>query len=196
MMSTRGLVNSDIPNHPILPSPFECFVHIVLHAFLLALCALSLDMLFTRAPVAPFAVFLAWSVCFYILIFALAWFGIPRESILSTVLFRLRTPPAHPANGGGTATPHPPSSVGLDTVPFPSDGQSPYQHHQPTYRTAHDSEYPTSLSHAGHTMEDYADEDDDEETNQRRIEEEMSRRDVSIVTVPKRKLYLTNPEPS
>ena len=37
------------------------------------------------------------------------------------------------------------------------------------------------------------DDDEDDELQQRRIEQEMERRDVSIVTVPKRKLFLTNP---
>ena len=45
-------------------------------------------------------------------------------------------------------------------------------------------------------MEDDEDDDVDEETRQRRIEEEISRRDVNIVTVPKRRLFLMNPEPS
>jgi hypothetical protein len=35
--------------------------------------------------------------------------------------------------------------------------------------------------------------DEDEETRQRRIEDEIARRDVSIVTVPKRKLWVVNP---
>ena len=35
--------------------------------------------------------------------------------------------------------------------------------------------------------------DEDEETRQHRIEDEMNRRDVSIVTVPKRKLWIANP---
>jgi len=39
------------------------------------------------------------------------------------------------------------------------------------------------------------DEDDaDEDTMQQRIEDEMARRDVSIITVPRKKLWITNPE--
>jgi len=41
--------------------------------------------------------------------------------------------------------------------------------------------------------DDDPDDDEDEETRQRRIEGEMNRRDVSIVTVPKRKLWIANP---
>ena len=193
MMSTKGLVDSSPTGHPIMPPPLKILTRTLLHAFLLGLCALTLAALWLRAPVAGFAVFLAWTVCSYILIFALAWYGIPRESILSVILFRLRTNPHH-ISPNGTATPHPPSSVALDS--FPNEGHGPYQHHQPPYRTAQDSEYPTSLSHAGHTVEDEYDDDEDEETRQRRIEDEMSRREVSIITTPKRRLVVKNPETS
>lgn len=37
------------------------------------------------------------------------------------------------------------------------------------------------------------DDDIDEDTRQRQIEEEMGRREVSIVTVPRRRLWITNP---
>ena len=187
MQSTKGLVNPSLLSRPVMPPPLESVTHVLLHAFLIGNCALCLAVLWSRAPVATFAVFLAWTVCSYLLIFLLAWSGMPRESILVVLLYSLRSP-ATPLERVGTATPQP-SSVGF---PFP-EGQGPYQH-QPAYRTAHDNEYPTSLSHAGHTIDDDIDDEEDEETRQRRIEEEMSRRDVSIVTVPKRKLYLTNPE--
>ena len=199
MQSTRGLMNNTLPTHPVMPGLLESFTHLLLHAALLALCAVALAALWSRAPRGAFAAFLAWTLVFYILIIALAWRGIPRESILTVVLHRLRSSPGHGGSPGqlGTATPHAPSSVGLDAIPFPSDGHGGIYQHQPPYRTAHDSEYPTSLSHAGHTtLDDDADDDEDDEMRQRRIEDEMSRRDVSIVTVPRRKLFLTNPEPS
>ena len=190
MQSTRGLVDSAVPVHPTMPSPLESLTHILLHAFLIALSIVALIALWSRAPIATFAVFLAWTVCCYLAILALAWCGVPRESILSVVFFRLRSSPPPPGRLG-TSTPHPPSSVGLDAIPFPAEGHGVYQN-QPLYRAAHDSEYPTSLSHTGHGIDDDPDDDEDDDTRQRRIEEEMSRRNVSIVTTLKRPLVVVN----
>ncbi|RPD67309.1 hypothetical protein L226DRAFT_499391 [Lentinus tigrinus ALCF2SS1-7] len=178
--STNGLMMSHgPPDHPVLPAPFEGLVHLLFHAFLLALTVLSLVALWQRAPKAAFGVFLAWTVVFYAVLFVLAWFGHPRESILSVIFSRLRTEPAFS-----------PSVA----VPFPSDGRGPYQHHQPPYRAnGIDHDYATSHGHMSPDVDD--DDDEDEETRQRRIEEELSRRDVSIVTVPRRRLYLLNPNP-
>ena len=64
--------------------------------------------------------------------------------------------------------------------------------HTPTaYRATNDdgtSSHP--LSADGHYDDD---EDEDEDVQQRRMEEELDRRDVSIVTVPKRRLWVANP---
>lgn len=163
----------------IMPNALDTLIHVLLHAFLLALCILSIIALWNRASVATFAIFIAWTACFYLIIFVLAWYGIPNESILTLFVSRLRNPRV------------PEQSV-AQGVPFPTAGTGPYQH-QPSYRVTRDHEYPTSISHGGMTVEDDED-DEDDETRQRRIEEEMSRRDVSIVTVPKRRLFLTNPE--
>ncbi|GJE84122.1 hypothetical protein PsYK624_001970 [Phanerochaete sordida] len=160
-----------------LPGALDTLVHVLLHAFVLAVCVLASIALWDRAPVAAFAVFVAWTACCYLAIGVLAWHGIPSASVLTVVLARLRSAPPPDAAAG---------------VPFPPAGAGPYQH-QPAYRVDHD--YPTSLSHAGHTVEDDEDDDDeDEDARQRRIEEEMSRRDVMNVTVPKRRLVLMNPE--
>ncbi|KAL4242047.1 hypothetical protein ABKN59_000582 [Abortiporus biennis] len=167
--STRGLMGqSTLPPPPQMPPPFQAVIHVLLHAFLLGLCILALSALWLRGPKAAFGVFLGWTVMFYSILFTLSWRGIPREPL---------------------------SDIGLESIPFPSDSRSPYQHHQPPFRAAGDYEgYPTS-SQGGHgTLEVDDDDDVDEETRQLRIEEEMNRRDVSIVTVPKRKLFLTNPE--
>ena len=43
------------------------------------------------------------------------------------------------------------------------------------------------------TTEDDDEDDIDDDTRQRMIEDEMSRRDVSIITMPKRKLTVANP---
>ena len=163
-----------------MPGGLDTLIHLLLHAILIALCILSIIALFQRANVATFAVFIAWTACFYIVIAVMAWHGIPSESILTVLVARLRHPP--PPDGAAAI-------MHDGGVPFPG---SPYQN-QPHYRVAPD-DYPTSISHGGHTVDDEDDEDEDEETRQRRIEEEMSRRDVSIVTVPKRRLVITNPE--
>lgn len=60
--------------------------------------------------------------------------------------------------------------------------------HQPPYRAIPGQ--PTSIEDAG----DDEDDEEDEVTRQRRMEDEMGRRDVSILTtVPKRRLWITNP---
>ncbi|TCD70819.1 hypothetical protein EIP91_001509 [Steccherinum ochraceum] len=181
--STRGLV-APPPFSPRMPAPFEAVIHFLLHAFLLGLSVVCLIALWTRAPKGAFAVFLAWVIIFYCIIFYFSSRGVPHESLLAVFITRVST---NPTLAPPTPTPSRPlSELGTDTVPFPG---GPYAH-QPPFRVAQEDEYPTS--HQGHgSTEDDDDEDDD--TRQRRIEEEMSRRDVSIVTVPRRKLFLTNP---
>lgn len=87
------------------------------------------------------------------------------------------------------------SMAGTDQLPFPTEPRGPYLH-QPPYRTAHEDDY-YSTSHGGHrsdaTEAEEAESEEDDDTRQRRMEGEMGRRDVSIVTVPKRKLWITNP---
>ena len=195
--STNGLMmGQGPPDHPVLPAPFEGFVHVLFHVFLLALSVLSLVALWQRAPKATFAVFLAWTAIFYVTLFVLAWNGRPRESILSVIFSRLRAEPnafAPVPRVGSPAGSRPLSMNDSVAVPFPSEGR-PYTHHQPPYRAnGFDHDYATSHGHMSPDVDD--DDDEDEETRQRRIEEELSRRDVSIVTVPKRRLYLLNPNP-
>lgn len=197
MTSTRGLMVPTADLHaPRMPGRFDIFLHIILHAFLLALCIFSLIALWSRGTMAGFAVFLVWTAIFYVGLFMLAWNGVPRESILTVVFGRLRAEPhAMPVPTSSSPGPSRPlSDIGMDSIPFPSDSRGPYQHHQPPFRTAHEHDYP--LPSHGHDTREVYDDDEDEESRQRRIEEEMSRRDVSIVTVPKRKLFLTNPEVS
>jgi len=147
--------------------------------------------LWYHAPVAAFAVFLAWTTVFYAAIVFLAWQGKPRRSMLTIAFSRLRAD-ASPVH---TATPSRPASrAGLDHYPFPTDSRGPYIHHQPQFWAAgHDDV--TSTSHGGRRSTETEDENDDEdqESRQRSMEEEMNRRDVNIVTVPKRKLWVANP---
>ncbi|OJT10155.1 hypothetical protein TRAPUB_13260 [Trametes pubescens] len=202
--STNGLMmgHQSPAEHPVLPTPFEGFIHVLFHALLLALSVLSLVALWMRGPKAAFGVFLAWAVAFYTILITLAWNGYPRQSILSVIFSRLRAEPvafSPVPRGGSPSGSRPMSTAEPDAVPFPSENRGPYQHHQPPYRATLSAEpdYPMSLSHShGHGSPDVDEEDDeDEDTRQRRIEDELSRRDVSIVTVPKRRLYVLNPNP-
>ena len=173
-----------------MPHPLVGCLHVLFHALLFGLCVFTLVELWSRAPRAAFIIFLVGTIAFYLALLVLAFYEKPRVSILSTVIFRLRG--GHPPSPTGTTpVPSRPLSTAGSEVP---DGRGPYQHHQPPYRATSAGVDATSISN-GHGMTDVDDEDeDDEDARQRRIEEEMSRRDVSIVTVPRRKLFLTNPE--
>lgn len=82
------------------------------------------------------------------------------------------------------------------SLPFTPDPRGPYLH-SPPFRAVQVQEgegYDMIGTGRHHEDgEDDPDDDEDEETRQRRIEGEMNRRDVSIVTVPKKKLWIANP---
>lgn len=194
MLSTRALVPT--PTFPRvaheLPSPFEILLRVLFHTLILALCIFSLIALWNWARLALFAVFLLWTFIFYICLFTLAWHGRPRRSTLTYLIARFHAEPP-PAVSPGTPTSRPLSVVGNEQYPFPTDIRGPYLH-EPPYRAAraHD-DVSTTIGGPRSVETDYDEEDLDEETRQRRIEEEMGRREVSIVTVPKRRLWITNP---
>lgn len=168
----------------------EILLRTLLHISILGLSIISLAILWSRAPRAAFAVFLAWTVSFYVLTLILAWRNSPPNSILSILFTRLR--PEVPTETSPTAGPVQ-SPAQDDPVPFPTQG--PYLH-QPPYRTAYTVDDGSTHGNAEPRAVDPDDDDDeeDEHASQTRIEEEMGRRDVSIVTsVPKRKLWITNP---
>jgi hypothetical protein len=188
VLSTNALMDDTHDFHPEFPPLFESLLHILFNAFLVGLCVVSLVELWNRAPVATFAVFLVWTVIFYALLCILAWKGHPKESILAAAIFRLWSVPH---NGSSIPPSRPLSTEGADS-PITPDSRGPYMHHQPTFRTAASPEDITTSNPRHFDTEDGNDVED-EEIQQRRIEEEMSRRDVSIVTVPRRKLWITNP---
>ena len=178
---------TSFPSQPVMPHAIEMLLRLLFYSFLLGSCVLSLVALWSRAPRAIFAIFLAWTLSFYISVPVLSWFGKPQKSITTVIISRLRTPPV---SSPPPETQHPP--VPSDGVPFPTSPQGPYVH-QPPYRAAI-SPGQDEISPGPRSVEaDDDDEDEDEDTRQRRIEDEMSRRDVSIVTVPKRKLWIANP---
>lgn len=194
MLSTRALVPTPTFPHVTyeLPSLFEICLRVLFHTLVLALCIFSLIALWNWARLALFAVFLLWTIIFYICLFTLAWHGRPRRSILTYLIARFRTEPP-PAVSPGTPTSRPLSVVGNEQYPFPTDTRGPYLHEPPYRATRVHDDVSTTIGGPRSVETDYDEEDLDEETRQRRIEEEMGRREVSIVTVPKRRLWITNP---
>jgi len=178
------------------PSPLEVALHTAFHALLLALCALCLIQLWQRAPVATFVVFLVWTVGFYIALAVLAWQGRPRGSILAVTFSRLRARPhSRQTNLPSQSDSRPISSVTAEqSIPLTPDPRGPYLHSPPFRAANEDESYDmVGIGRDHEDGDDDPDDDEDEETRQRRIEGEMNRRDVSIVTVPKRKLWIANP---
>lgn len=175
-----------------LPSFPELCLRILFHVLVLALCILSLVALWYRGAKSFFVVFLLWTLLFYIILFVLAWHGRPARSLLTTVVTRLRAEPSHAAIPPSTPGSRPLSMAGTEQYLFPTDARGPYLHHPP-YRAAAPDDFSMTLMGPRSVETDDDDEDIDEDTRQRQIEEEMGRREVSIVTVPKRRLWVTNP---
>ncbi|KAF8272049.1 hypothetical protein EI94DRAFT_1770000 [Lactarius quietus] len=190
--SAQGL--SDPPSAkvhpPLVPSKGEIILHVLMHGLIMAGCILCLVELWNRAPIAPFVAFLVWTISFYAFLIMMAWNGRPQRSALTVVLGHIRGNNAQPIAAPITTTPSPSrpiSTAGTDQFPFPQ--ASPYIH-QPLFHMAAED----TTSYAGLRSEtEEIESDEDEDTRQRRIEDEMARRDVSIVTVPKRKLWVANP---
>lgn len=178
---------------PLVPRKEEIVLHVLTHVLILALCTLSLLELWRRAPLGLFVAFLVWTVASYVIIVILSWSGRPRYSILTVLLGRIRGDSQFIAAPTGTpSASRPISMAGTDQFPFPPEPRSPYLH-QPLYHAAPEDDLHSS-SYAGLRSEpEETSSDEDEETRQRRIEDEIARRDVSIVTVPKRKLWVVNP---
>jgi len=174
---------------PLIPAKEEIALRILAHVLILGLCILSLVELWKRAPRGLFVAFLIWTVSFYIVLVILSWNGRPRYSTLTVLLCNIRgTGQSTSAPIGTPNASRPISMAGTD--PF-QEPRNPYLHQPLFYPTAEDDLH--SASYAGLRSEPGEESDEDEETRQRRIEDEMGRRDVSIVTVPKRKLWVANP---
>lgn len=195
MHTTALAANSTTQSrHLTLLPTYDIILHILFHIFLLGLCVLALVALWTRAPVATFAIFLVWTIAFYALLFIFAWSGRPANSLLTVIISRLRADHVVPSRSEhvDTSSPSPILPPGQQ-VPFPNIA-NPYLHQPNHHATPYDA---LSVSHEGPrsmtSAEEETDEEVDDETRQRNIEDEMSRREVSIVTVPRRKLWITNP---
>ncbi|KAI0307109.1 hypothetical protein B0F90DRAFT_1622168 [Multifurca ochricompacta] len=170
---------------PLIPPKREVILHTLMHLLILALCILSLVELWNRAPLGLFVAFLAWVVAFYAILVTLSWNGRPQNSTLTVLLGRIQGNGQFVAAPIATPSPSRPISMaGTDQFPFPpepavliSTSHYSIQHRRMIFTLPH---MPIES-------------DEDEDTRQRRIEDEMARRDVSIVTVPKRKLWVANP---
>ncbi|KIL70075.1 hypothetical protein M378DRAFT_156128 [Amanita muscaria Koide BX008] len=183
--TTDRLINiqaSHLENTVRYPSYLDSVIHIFLQASLLGISVVSLYALWSRGYNAWFIIVLVWTVLFYAVIFAFSWFGRPEKSMLSATLRRLR-------GGAVVSMASDKEELGSQHYP-PTSPRGPY-FHQPPYRAATREE----LAQARPISLTTDDEDDhiDEDTRQRMIEEEMERRDVSIVTVPRRRLLVANP---
>ncbi|KAF8231918.1 hypothetical protein L208DRAFT_1274765 [Tricholoma matsutake] len=161
------------------PSASEILFRVLLQGSLLGLCVVTLIALWSPSR-AAFAVFLAWTVAFYMAMLTYAWHLRPKTSILAVICSRL----FHRPQNQSTSSPTPP----LNSQSLPG----PYVHHPPYHTTVTSDE--ASISHGvRRSLETDEPDDVDEDMRQRAIEDEMGRREVSIITIPKRKLWITNP---
>ena len=164
------------------PSPLTTVFHLIFQSVLLGLVVVTFITLWSRAPAAAFAVFFVWTVFFYSVMIIAACRLRPHGSVIAALYSRL---PYYPREA---SAPTPPQ------IPTQESPPGPYVHHQPPSRVLSSPIGSYPHSHGPRSVEISDDDDDlDEDTRQRMIEEEMGRRDVSIVTVPKRKLWIANP---
>jgi hypothetical protein len=179
------------------PSVVDVILHLLLHILVLATAAFTLHALWTRSVSrAAFGIFLAWILVFYILFFILTWFKRSQRSILAVFFNHIRPRPLQPEPGIPEAGPSSPKTTEELRLP-PGGNSSPYLH-QPPHRLAlgpHEDDL-TSTSQAGPRSHDgyYGDDEDDEDEDarQQRIEAELNRRQVAIVTVPRQRLFIAN----
>ncbi|KAG6900977.1 hypothetical protein C0993_004415 [Termitomyces sp. T159_Od127] len=163
------------------PTVSEMVIHAIIQALLLGLSILTLIYLWLRAPKYGFVIFLVWTLTFYAI---MIYFALRHrtECSFSYVLCSLHNSPVR----NTPADPNPPSSL-TEVNP------GPYAH-QPLYRLATAADEISSCQDAPRSTETDGHEDDlDDDTRQRIIEEEIGRRDVSIITIPRRKLWIVNP---
>lgn len=187
------------------------FLRVIVHWVLLGLSVVCLLMLWRRAPRALFAIFLAWTAAFSLLYVVFSW----NNYISDTSLFFLF--PAFRSASCGSPPGFNSTSSRLDRIdeggiPTPAPSPGPGQGMDPNYTfpvavasistTAAPGPYLHQAPHRLATLDDYSvqgdpisdgDNDEDEDTRQMRIEEEIGRREVSIITIPKRKLWIANP---
>jgi hypothetical protein len=167
------------------PGLLHLGIYISSQVGLLGLNVVTLVALWFHAPKAAFYSYLVWVLVMYTcLVF------IPRRFKAEDYMVSKLVNPNMPSPLVGTDAPpshvpNPGDSIRASIVP-----SGPYLHPPPFLRTV-----PAHTGYLRHTEPEGDNEDDDldEDARQRMIEEEMDRREVSIVTVPKRKLWVANP---
>ncbi|KAG6850041.1 hypothetical protein H0H93_002050 [Arthromyces matolae] len=181
--TTDGLMAVTSPHsthsRPVRVTMTETILYATIQGLFLGLSIVTLVILWMENPRYGFAIFLAWTVLFYVINITFA-IRHSKDSSFIAVFCGARNSTAKN------------NSPDISPVPLPEIASGVYVH-QPLHRLA-----PTvddvSLSQGPRSAEADEDDDDvDDDTRQRIIEEEMGRRDVSIVTVPKRKLWIANP---
>ncbi|KAG5636614.1 hypothetical protein H0H81_007411 [Sphagnurus paluster] len=164
----------------------ELVLHIFIQVLLLGMSIFTLVALWTRASKVAFAVFLLWNVAFYLLMLFFGRYLRANQSISSIIRSRHGQPLDATKLNATKLTTLPPS---ISEAP-----SGPYTHHEPPFHVTVGPDN-TSIPHADpqSVEKDDVDDDIDDQTRQSIIEGEMGRRDVSIVTIPKRKLWIANP---
>ncbi|KAG8966018.1 hypothetical protein FRC03_012661 [Tulasnella sp. 419] len=177
-----------IPIPPRLPSPtIQICFNIALQLGLLFAITFWVVTFAIEGIGAGLAITIVFAVIYYIGLIVLAWMKRPRRSMLVVAISRLKGEPISLPQDPSTMATHggSPTPATYSAVP-----QHPY-YHQAIYRTAHDDDEGLG-GRPRSTESEPLDDDEDDDERQARMEEEMARRDVSIFTVPKRKLVVRN----
>lgn len=146
------------------------------------MCGFTLAALWIDGQFTGFGILLAWVVVIYIALLTIIRLRI-RQGTTSTQSVDVVAVSPLSINHESPV----PGQFSTSTS-APIDNRGPYTHHQPPFRVA------TSEDHSFVARSDSSQTDDeDEDARQMRMEQEMGRRDVSIVTVPRRKLWIANP---
>ncbi|KIO30207.1 hypothetical protein M407DRAFT_5731 [Tulasnella calospora MUT 4182] len=125
------------------------------------------------------------TIAYYVMLVTLAWLNRPQHSILVVVISRLRGDPADAST--------PAASSELPSTPLPPISPPPHPYlNSPPWRVTQSHADDDLLSRARSMDSEAPEDDEDDDERQARIEEEMARRDVSIFTVPKRRLVVRN----
>ncbi|KAF8076371.1 hypothetical protein FPV67DRAFT_1664652 [Lyophyllum atratum] len=158
-----GLMVETLPHssrpHPDLPSVLEMTLHVIVQTLFLGMSIFTMIALWSRAPKAAFAVFLVWTVVFYSVMVAYAWHLQPDRSMLSVICSQWGPKP---------------QDVSIPTTRSDSTAEpppGPYVHHQPPYRAASGPDDASFSQAAPQSAKDDQDDDIDEHTRQRMIED-------------------------
>ncbi|PVG03601.1 hypothetical protein CPB86DRAFT_804086 [Serendipita vermifera] len=181
------------------PPKDSIVLRIALHLLLFALCIFTAEALFSRSGnnlgIPLGSVFVVLVAIFYLALILLASRGKPHNSSLAVIIDRLRGTSA-------TTTSGPQSTDDLDLGTFRM-GNISHETRMAIDRSSHIDNATLQSSRASRPLmsshrysgEEYEGQNlrhDDEDDDAERIEREMERREISIVTVPKRRLFIAN----